>query len=163
MSSPPTSFKPLIAPLEFQGSCKRAISQVFIATQRAAEAALLWWRFASSTLTLWLFLCFLQGPKINPSQSTEGFVVWSGQSFKRVGVDREGQHMLLLSDLSTHDWPVRRVKLRILFLEMCHGGVYFRGVRNTNKHLGLPREVRGVNHSQLRTLQQLSESTNCPH
>ena len=81
----------------------------------------------------------------------------------RVGVNREGQCLLLLGVLSTHDSPVRRVELRILFLEMCHDGINFRSIRNVDKHPGSLREVLGVNHSQFRTLPKLPKSADGSH
>jgi hypothetical protein len=49
----------------------RATSQFFLATQRAAGAALLWWRFTYGTLSLWPFLYILQSLEDNAPQSPE--------------------------------------------------------------------------------------------
>ena len=81
----------------------RATSQFLIATQRAAEAALLWWRFTFSTLSFCLSLFVLQAQNNNSPQSPEELEIRLSQGFKRVGVNREGQHLLLLNDLTTHN------------------------------------------------------------
>jgi hypothetical protein len=94
---------------------------------------------------LWMFLDFLQGPKDDSSQSPEGLEVWTSQSFVGVRVNREGQRLLLLGDLSTDDWPVQRVELRILLLETCQDGINFGGITNANKHPGSLVEVLRVN------------------
>jgi hypothetical protein len=69
----------------------RATSHLLIAMQSAAEATLLWWRFTYSTLSLWNSLIILQGPKENSPQSPEGLEIQMSQSFKRVGINREGK------------------------------------------------------------------------
>ena len=63
--------------------------------------------------------------------------------------------MLLFCDLSTHDRPVRRVVLRILFPGTCQDGIDFGSIRNSNKPPGSLREVLGVNHSLIHVLPKL--------
>jgi hypothetical protein len=81
----------------------RAALQFLIAKQRTAEAALLWWRFTCSALSLWLTILILQGAENNSPQSPEGLEIQSSQGFKGVRANREGQCLLLLSDLMTHN------------------------------------------------------------
>jgi hypothetical protein len=49
--------------------------------------------------------------------------------------------LLPLSDLTTHDRPVRRVKLRILDPETSHDSGNLGGIENANKHPGSLQEV----------------------
>jgi len=68
----------------------------------------------------------------------------------RVRVNREGQRLLL----STHNRPLRHIKLRVLFPETCQDSIDIRDIRNANKYPGSLTEVFGVNHIQLHTPSQ---------
>ena len=75
----------------------------------------------------------------------------------------EGQRLFLLSDISTHNRPLRRIKLRGLFPETCQDGIDIRDIRNANKYPGSLREVFGVNHIQLHALSKFPKSTDSSH
>jgi hypothetical protein len=115
----------------------------------------MWSRFTCSTLSFWISLFIVQGPKENSPLSPVGLEIRTSQGFKGVGFSREGQRLLLLNALES-----RLTNLSCLTQD---SGGNLRSAGNANKHPGSLREVFRFDRSQLRALPELPKSTNRPH